>query len=116
MTKIKIDNELIGDVIHIWRKFRTDLSSESDIGDRDKARTAGYLTIAYMFGAQREDDDGLKCELCGYRPCILFGPEPKKCSRCGGDMVERIEVKEVTKKDYDEIAKKVREEIEKEKD
>ena len=100
MNGIKIDEERIKNVANIWREFIDEIGTVIDLeaGERrddGRERIAGYLTIAYMFGAEREDGGtGLRCELCGHQPCVLFGPQPKNCERCGGEMIFQAEVKE----------------------
>ena len=97
MNGIKIDAERIKNVAQIWRDFNREISDDGFSKGREEIRyrIAGYLTIAYMFGAEREDGGtGLRCELCGHQPCVLFGPQPKNCERCGGEMILQAEVKE----------------------
>lgn len=98
MTKIKIDDELIGGVMEVWKKFENGigiLGASEEQREYEVRRLAGYLTIAYMFGAEREpDEDEPKCEHCGHTPrCRLFGPPPDKCDWCGADLVKRHEIK-----------------------
>ncbi len=105
MAKIKLDMDRVMSVLSIHTKFSSELlmmhkefnvpkGYEKTVG-RERLRIAGYLTIAYMFGAEREDGGiGLKCEVCGHRPFVLLGPQPKNCERCGGELVLHAEVKE----------------------
>lgn len=98
MTKIKIDGELISDVMRIWHNFSMKLVKDHKelIEGENIPRVAGYLTIAYMFGAEREDEDGPKCEVCKHTPrCRLFGPPPDKCDWCGAKLVVNAKVEEV---------------------
>jgi len=63
VTKIKIDEELIKDIIEIHASFNQKLRRyTTGISEDEIFRGAGYLTIAYMFGAERIKRHEIKVE------------------------------------------------------